>query len=78
MSTPDPNAPTECTLVLTGNDLQVIYGALDELPGKFSRSLYNKISGQVQAQIDAAAAAATPPPPPEQPAPPVQGCEGTA
>ena len=56
MPTPDPTAPTECTLFLTGNDLQVIYGALDELPGKFSRALYQKISGQVQGQIDAAKA----------------------
>lgn len=70
MSQPDPAAPTVCMLVLTGNDLQVIYGALDELPGKFSRPLYNKISGQVQAQIDAAAKKVAEPPDPPAPEPP--------
>lgn len=54
--------PTTCTLTVTGNELQILYRALDELPGKFSRELFAKLSGQVQAQINAAKSAAPPSP----------------
>lgn len=49
--------PTICQIELTGADLQIIYAALDEFPAKQTRVLYNKISAQVQAQIEAHAAA---------------------
>jgi hypothetical protein len=56
----DPRIPKTAALLVTGGELQILYGALDELPGKFGRALYAKIQGQVQAQIDAALKA--PPP----------------
>lgn len=56
----DPRIPKTATLTVTGGELQILYGALDELPGKFGRALYVKIQNQVQAQIDAALKA--PPP----------------
>lgn len=43
----------EATLKVNGKDLQAIYAGLDELPGKFGREVYNKMSAQVQAQLDA-------------------------
>ena len=48
------DVPLTATLTVSGKDLQVIYLALDELPGKLSRELFAKLSAQVQAQIDAA------------------------
>lgn len=56
----DPRIPREATITITASELQILYGALDELPAKFSRALYAKISDQVQVQIDAALKA--PPP----------------
>lgn len=56
----DPRIPKTATITVTGGELQVLYGALDELPGKFGRALFCKIQSQVQAQIDAAL---KPPPP---------------
>lgn len=56
-------APPEfAQLTVNGRELQIIYAGLDELPGKISRELYDKIRSQVQAQI-AAHEAAQPPAP---------------
>jgi hypothetical protein len=52
----DPRIPKIAHLTVSAQELQVIYGALDEVPGKFGRVLYGKIAGQVQEQIDAALA----------------------
>jgi len=41
-------------LEVNGRELQVIYAALDELPGKLSRELFTKIQAQVQKQLDEA------------------------
>lgn len=38
---------------LSGRDLQAIYHALDELPGKIGRPVLQSIQAQVQQQLDA-------------------------
>jgi len=38
---------------LDGQDLRTIYMALDELPGKYSRALYNRIELIVRTRIEA-------------------------
>jgi hypothetical protein len=40
-------------LEVNGNELQIIYTALDELPGKIGRALFTKLQAQVQQQLDA-------------------------
>ena len=47
------NLPTETTITLSGQDLQIIYAALDEIPTKLGRMVYNRISAQVEAQLEA-------------------------
>lgn len=66
----DPRIPRECDLHVTAQELQAIYAGLDELPGKIGREVFNKISAQVQKQIDAALAPPAPSPPAEGEAPP--------
>lgn len=45
------------TLSFDGRDLQMLYQALDELPGRMGRPLFTRIQVDVQRQIDAQAKA---------------------
>ncbi len=50
---------------VTKQELMVLLGGLDELPGKFSRVLYDKIVGHVEAQKKGDEPSAANPPSPE-------------